>query len=349
MATIALLPDNSVFKRREKVRDLVLAHGWNATCYQTVNPIFDYAFFPDLEAVVAYVRTRRRRVVAGAPICPPEAVAEVLNRFENLEQTPSVYFGAGERVAERPHRAGLVSLGAQPVWNPQTWNARALSRPSLRYQFNRAANKGVTIREWSTPEAENSGPLRQVLDEWLAFRGLPPLHFLVEPETLDYLRDRRTFVASVGGKPVAFLNLCPIPGRNGWLTEQFPRLRRAPNGAVELLMHHAAQTVAAEGASYLTMGLVPFCCHGEPDINPFWLRAVMSLARRTGRRLYSIEGLDGFKSKFLPESWEPVYAVTPGRRFGQIDFLAIAEAFFATDPVPQILKSLSRYPGPALD
>ena len=308
----------------------MLRHGWNATCYQTVNPIFEYTFFPELDAVVAFVRARGMRVVAGAPVCPLENLPDVMDQFDNAERSGVLYFGAGERVTSRLRDAfprSVVSLGAQPVWTPANWHSLVSKRKSLRYQFNRARNKGVTVREWSTAEAENSEGLRRVLQEWLDTRGHPPLHFLVEPETLDFLADRRTFVAEVEGKPVAFLNLCPVPKRNGWLTEQFPRMKGSPNGTIELLMHEAAHVVAQDGAEYLTMGLVPFSVHGAIDQNPAWLRKVMELTRVVGKPLYSFTGLNEFKSKFNPEEWEPVYAASAGRNFRPTDLLAVAQAF----------------------
>ena len=305
-----------------------MRYGWNATCYQTVNPVFEYAFFPELDGVVAFVRARGRRVVAGSPVCPENNLDEITALFRAAEPSPVLYFGAGERVNQAlSSRSAIVSLGAQPVWSPATWNERVMKHKSLRYQFHRARNKGVVVREWSTEEAENSPELQAVLNEWLVHRGLPPLHFLVEPETLDYLKDRRTFVASVKGKAIAFLNLCPVPQRKGWLTEQFPRCRSAPNGTVDLLMHTAAQAVASEGAEYLTMGLVPFSSHGLLSSNPWWLRTVMNLARSLGTPLYSFKGLDEFKSKFFPEEWEPVYAAADGRGFGVLDLVAVLEAF----------------------
>lgn len=313
---------------RRRVRDLVMKYGWNATCYQIVNPIFEYSFFEEFDAVVAFVRARGRRVVAGAPVCPHQNLKLVLEAFHRLEKEPVVYFCAGDRVNEAlGASSSVVSLGAQPIWHPQLWTAKVTGRKSLRYQFQRARNKGVTVREWSTAEAEDSDRLKNVLTDWLDCRGLPPLHFLVEPETLDFLEDRRTFVAELHGKPIAFLNLCPIPERNGWLTEQFPRQKGAPNGTVDLLMHYAVQTISTECAEYVTMGLVPFSEHGEPESNPGWLRLLTSVSKKLGRRFYSFRGLEEFKSKFMPDSWEPVYATSANGTFGMGELLAIVEAF----------------------
>lgn len=322
---------------------MVLRHGWNATCYQTVNPIFEYAFYDDLDAFVAFVRARGMRIAAGAPVCALADLPTVLDRFDEQEKSDVLYFGAGGRVTEvlrERNPKSIVSLGAQPVWHPVNWNDCVLRRKSLRYQFNRARNKGVTVREWSTEEAEHSESLKLVLKEWLDTRGHPPLHFLVEPETLDFLTDRRTFVAEYEGRPVAFLNLCPVPKRNGWLTEQFPRMRNSPNGTIELLMHEAAQVVARDGAQYLTMGLVPFSVSGAIGENPWWLRQVMELTRVVGKPLYSFTGLNEFKSKFNPEEWEPVYAAVTRRNFRYSDLLAVAEAF-TREPFVNTLKRLA--------
>jgi phosphatidylglycerol lysyltransferase len=150
---------------------------------------------------------------------------------------------------------------------------------------------------------------------------------LVEPETLGYLKDRRVFVASMGDSPIAFLVLCPVPLRNGWLTEQFPRLPSAPNGTVELLMDFAVRTIAAEGAGYVTMGLVPLAEATPQGSNPTWLRILSGWARAHGRRFYNFRGLESFKEKFHPQEWEPIYAVVRGQPFTPRALYAVATAF----------------------
>jgi phosphatidylglycerol lysyltransferase len=141
------------------------------------------------------------------------------------------------------------------------------------------------------------------------------------------LRDRRTFVAVRDGKPVAFLNLCPIPGRNGWLTEQFPRIETAPNGSVELLMHEAVQTVAREGADYITMGMVPLSTRVDPGPQPGWLRSLSWLARAHGKRFYNFQGLEVFKSKFDPQWWEPLFVIVDNDVFTANHLRAVCAAF----------------------
>jgi phosphatidylglycerol lysyltransferase len=237
-----------------------------------------------------------------------------------------------------------VLLGAQPVWNPVRWTTAVNHRRSLRAQFNRARNKGVVVTEWLSERAENDGSLRQCLSEWLTARHLPPLHFMVEPETLSQLHDRRVFVAEKHDAVVGFTVLSPVPGRNGWLVEQIVRGSNAPNGTAELLVDAAMRAVAESGATYATLGLSPLSQRGpiaQPP-QPVWLRFLLRWVRLHGARFYNFIGLDAFKAKFNPESWEPIYGIAEGPRFPPRALYAIAGAFSGGAPIRLVARSLLR-------
>lgn len=334
----------------ERVRDIVLRHGWNATAYQLVNPGLEYWFAAAGDAVVGFVTRHGTRVVAGAPICAAERLAEVCAEFErdaDARGEKVLYFHAAERLErvfhESPTHATVV-IGAQPSWDPTRWPDILSQRASLRAQLNRARNKGVRVEEWSAEQATGNTALERCLREWLATRHLPPLHFLVEPETLGRLFDRRVFVATRDGRPVGFLVASPVPARDGWLVEQIIRGRRAPNGTAELLVDAAMRAMAAGGARYLTLGLVPLSQRAEAaqDRNPFWLRALLAWVRAHGRRFYNFAGLESFKAKLLPDTWEPIYTVIDRPRFGFWSLYAIAAAFAEGSPVLMVLRAMLR-------
>jgi lysylphosphatidylglycerol synthetase-like protein (DUF2156 family) len=324
-----------------RARKLVLAFGWNAVCFQILNPGFVYWFSSEDDAVVGYVRdpVRRIRVVGGAPICPQDRLADVIRDWESDSRKAGdtvCYLCAADRLWEilqqerfgSPH-IGVV-LGAQPVWNPQKWPAIPASQSSLRQQIRRAANKGVRIEEWDATRASASPELHDCLDGWLGARHLPPLRFLAEPHTLDRLEERRIFVALQSEKTVGFLIASPIPRRQGWLFEQVIRCTNAPNGTAEALIDAAMRKVADDGAQYVTLGLVPLARRGTdmlPTQNPFWLRLVLGWARAHGRRFWNFDGLEAFKAKFQPEVWEPIFAIANRRRFSPRLLLGIARSF----------------------
>lgn len=302
------------------------------------------------DAVVGYIGKHGVAVVAGAPICPEERLSDVLSEWEAFAEghcLRTCYFGAAGRAYDLLHsRADYSSivLGAQPVWRPGAWEVMTGRHASLRAQFARSRNKGVSVSEWPRDRARGNSELRGCLHEWLETRGLPPLHFLVEPETLGYLQDRRLFVAERGGRVVGFLTLCPVPCRNGWLTEQFPRRSSAPNGTVELLLDCANRAIAQEGSDYLTMGLVPLAEISWPprSEDPAWIRFLLRWIRAHGRRFYNFAGLEAFKSKFRPAEWEPIYAISNERHFSFRSLYAIAAAFSGRSPVIAVAQGIGK-------
>ena len=336
--------DQGATGERARAREFLLRFGRNAATYQVINPVIQKWFAPDQSAMIGFVRHAKTRIVAGGPISESRDRRWVAEAFQGLEPSDVCYFGVEEQFADEwvDGAATRVCIGAQPCWRPADWERTVMASASLRAQFNRARNKGVRVEEWTTDRAETSEELKQVLQGWLETRGLPPLHFLVEPETLDFLRDRRTFVALRGGQVVAFLNLCPVPVRNGWMTEQFPRLPSAPNGTVELLMHEAVLTLGREGAEFVTMGMVPLTRRVESGQGPIWFRFFAKWARAHFVRFYNFAGLESFKTKFHPHWWEPLLLIVPDRRLRFRHAWAVAAAFADGPVLRAVVRSLGR-------
>lgn len=334
------MADNIESNNYRRARDLVMKYGWNTTCFQIVNPGIEYWFGADGESVVGYVSSGGVRVVAGAPVCAEETLGAVTAAFENDSMANGLsvcYFGAEARLESLFHGVSdhsNILLGAQPVWHPAEWTNIVARHSSIRAQINRARNKGLVVTEWPVEKAHDNSELRDCLRAWLGSKGLPPLHFVIEPETLTRLENRRVFVAEAKGKVVAFLVLSPIPERAGWLTEQFPHRPGAPNGTVESMMDHGFRVLGDDGCEYVTLGLSPLAKRAkiEPFDNPFWLRFLLGWMRKHGQRFYNFEGLDRFKSKLMPAYWEPVFAISNEPQFSGRTLYAIASAFTENHP-----------------
>lgn len=333
-----------------RARELILQFGWNSTAYQLINPGIAHWYAARGDALVGYVRHSGVRIVAGAPVAAADRLAEVSAEFEREAGRTGervCYFGAEERL-ERLARGqathSVIVLGAQPTWAPAALAATFVTRPSLRAQLNRARNKGVTVRRWPAEQVEGNRELQAVLTAWLATRGLPPLRFMVEPQTLANTEDRMVFVAERESRVEGFLVASPVPARTGWLIEQIVRSPHAPNGVSELLIDAAARAMARQRARYVTLGLAPLSRRAAYDLEsePWWLRAVLTWVRAHGRRFYDFDGLDAFKAKFQPEEWVPVFAVGNEPRFSPRLLYAIASAFSGGSPVWTVAQALGR-------
>jgi phosphatidylglycerol lysyltransferase len=73
-----------------------------------------------------------------------------------------------------------------------------------------------------------------------------------------------------------------------------------------------------------------------------WLRLLLRWLRLHGSRFYNFIGLDAFKSKFNPESWEPIYGIAEGRRFPPSALYAIAGVFSDGAPLRLVARSVVR-------
>jgi len=331
-----------------RARSLVLSHGWNSTSFQIVNPGIQRWFSEDGDAVVGYVSARRMRIVVGAPVCEKKRLVAVSKAFERdakQDGFTACYFGAEARLEDTVVRNGRHSellIGAQPVWRPQDWDGIVATHRTLRSQVNRARNKGVVVEEWSVERAANNEQLAELLAAWFASKGLPPLHFMVETDTLARLDHRRIFVAKTGEEIVGFVVLSPVPNRNGWLFEQFPHRPGAANGTVELMIDTAMRTLAADGAEYATLGISPLSTRAAlpEESPPLWLRMMLIWFRKHGKRFYNFDGLDAFKAKLRPTDWEPVYVLVNEPKVRVRTLFAIADAFSGNAPYALVTGAL---------
>lgn len=342
-------PEHSFLENRPEIaraRGLILDHGWNSTSYQILNPGISRWFSTD--AVIGFVSSKRVRVAVGAPVCRQEDLPAVAAEFERDAAATNeriCYFAAEERLESiftDSSGHARVLLGAQAVWDPGEWAGIVAGHRSLRAQLNRARNKHVTVTEWPSAKAHNHPDLIECLEKWLAMKGLPPLHFMVEPDTLGRLFDRRVFVAERLGAVAGFVVLSPVATRNGWLFEQFPHAPGAPNGTVELMIDTAMRALAGEGYDYATLGLSPLSIRADVAHfdNPLWLRFVLAWLRKHGQRFYNFDGLDAFKAKLRPERWEPVFAISNEKSISPGTLYAIASAFSRNAPFKLVLGGL---------
>jgi phosphatidylglycerol lysyltransferase len=110
------------------------------------------------------------------------------------------------------------------------------------------------------------------------------------------------------------------------------------------MLHYAAEVFAEENFDYLTLGLSPLTNQAYTsvyDASPT-IRFLLHWARAHGKRFYDFEGLEFFKTKFEPEYWEPIYAISNEPKFSLRALYAIACAFTKGHPVRTVLLGFGK-------
>lgn len=311
---------------RRRASEVALRHGWNAVALQTLGDGFRYFFHGG--GYVAYVDTGAAWVAAGDPVAPPGHLAEVgaafLEAARRAGRRCCFFATEGHFAAALAHRATSLPIGEQPVWDPREWEATLGAHRRLREQVRRARAKGVRTREVAAASAPESPDVavpdaaaRDLLEQWLATRRMPPMGFLVRPSA-EPGPHRHRFVAERDGRLVGLAQVLPVPGRRGWFVEHLFRAPDAPNGTVELLVDAVMRWAAERGSPWLTLGLAPLA--GEVA----W---PLRVARRRTRRFYDFEGLRRFKARLRPRAWHPIYVTHPAGQSAVRTMLDVLAAF----------------------
>lgn len=326
---------------REHVLALLRGHGYNATSFQVLEPGFRYWLGTD-DVCVAYVDTGRAWVAAGAPITATDRLGECAAAFVAAAHAAgkrAAFFGVEARFTERVG-LGALGIGEQPVWDPRHWAATLRATRSLREQLRRARAKGVRVRLLEPGEIDDpANAVRVAVDalihRWLKSRSIAPMGFLVALHPFSFASERRYFVAERDGTLFGFLVMAPVYARHGWFVEDFLRDPTAPNGTVELLIHHAMSYAARDGSRYLTLGLAPLA----GDVNA-WLSKI----RDTTRPLYDFAGLRSFKAKLRPQHWDPIFVAYPRQQTELFTIFDTLAAFSRVGLLKFGLETLLRVP-----
>ena len=315
---------------------LLRRFGWNATSFQLVESEFRNWFGREGDGAVAFIDTGSAFVVAGPPVAAEERLGDVAAAFVADAQRQSrrvAFFGVEERFL-RSIGMHAMQIGLQPRWNPQNWRPHR----SLREQLRRARAKGVTVERVPSSEIlKHRDAIDRLLTRWLSSRPMPAMSFLVELSPFAFAEERRYYAARANRRLLGLLVAVPIYQRDGWFFQDVLRDPEAPNGTAESLIHAAMLDIAADGATFMTLGLAPLA--GDER----WQR----LMRRAMSGFYNFDGLHAFKSKLRPEGWDPVYLAWP-RGNGAIAIVDVLTAFAGGSLVWFGARAFLRGPSPVL-
>lgn len=309
-----LPPDDS-----ENALRLQKIHGYNE--HSLVGITGEKSFWLDQkkQSAISYNERGKIWIVAGEPLAVEKDLLRVMQEFLDYARTKKkivAFLPITERFARLIDSTdfNIVKIGASPYFDLQNWNPRGNKAKHLRVALNHSKRAGISVSEVSEITEEFRCETSKLSQDWLnSRRARIKFGWLFALGIFDKSDCKKFFAArNQSGKLVGILAASPIPARDGWYLEDVLRANDAPQGTADLLIFETLKILASQGAKLATLGTVPLSDKGldylQSDNNRF-VKNSLKFSRKNFNSIYNFEGLQRFKSKFVPTWWESEYAV----------------------------------------
>ena len=262
-----------------------------------------------------------RHVIVGwrSPVGPESERAEMFHALRQYARERR----AGLLVLEVDGASLPAAAAAQlrPLWigsetfiSLPTWSLEGSSRQKIRLARNFAQRHGVTWREVSLSE-DTAMALAHLEESWKAERKERRNDSFLRNDYRDLSPWRRYFVAELAGSFVASAT-CTQISQTSWYLQDIVRRPDAPRGALEGAMAIALDTLRDEGYLEASNGPMAFWRPGDRHAATHELGIVARRAFSLFERQFRFDGINQFRSKFVPDRVESMYAVRSSRLEG---------------------------------
>lgn len=260
------------------------------------------------EGFVPYADTRHERVILGEPLCAPQDLDALLDKFcadTKKKHRNLVALQCGIEVARNFVKRGYNAnqMGVETNLNVPVFSLEGKTMSKVRRWVNSARNAGVTVCEKTMREPETVNAVSAVSQEWLQGKiNTGELRLLTRPLKAEYEPDTRLFCAMLNGKIAAFVIFEPI-WRGGKVTGYYADFVRAldcaPNGSLDLIYQEAVAKFRTEGVEILSFGLSPLADIEDTEKihNPI-VASIFRLNYSQGNSMYAYQGLDAHKKAY---------------------------------------------------
>jgi lysyl-tRNA synthetase class 2 len=297
------LPDEDA---RHAARELVRLHGTDTLAFFKLRRDLQYLFTRDGKAFLGYKIDNGVLIVAGDPVGPPDATAQLLADARTLAGTQDLRvaaIGASRALVPLWRAAGLHAfyIGDEAVVETAAFSLEGRSVRKVRQSVSRLVRAGYTVemRTAAAFDRKAFAELDRVSSLWHAGGG--ERGFVM---TMDALADGLVVLARDSeGVARGFLHFVPAHGRPAVSMSFMRRDPSTPNGLIEFLVVRAIELFRERGVEELSLNFVMFGRLLEHRL----ARRVVAAANRC----FQIESLYRFSTKFSPR-WEPRYFVFDG-------------------------------------
>ena len=287
-----------------------------------------YAFYSSQRvpgAAVPYRQIGSVDAVVGEPLCPEEALPEVVAEFLASRQQAGrrvLGFCASEAFARAAVAAGAAAaqMTSEPELDPATYEPVGGSAKKLRVYVRRLRRQGIEATGLPAGTAQVPAEFRRdadaLIDLWRR-RAVGRAAHILEVDPWLRAAEKRYFAVydpKTTDRMWSLLIAHPVYPLDGWHLCHLIRDPEAPKGVTELVVMSAIETLGDEGVRYATFG--PFASPRAGEFLGFGriaeglVRRAYDFAATTGGYGSSVE----FYRKVQAGPWRPRYMIIFPRR-----------------------------------
>lgn len=260
--------------------------------------------------------------IAGNLLAPenlkPEMIRWLSELSSNHNRTIAVY-NVSEADAQKFRDCGFVvnKFGEEPILNLHQLDWSGKPFEWVRRQSNFCSRAGIQTAEITcrVEQRQLADTLGDILSEDLAGRTFDKPLRLLEGEFKPHdLQRRRLFVArSPDGQIEAFLACSPIDAGRSWAFETYRKRNDSIRGVTAHLFRTTIDQLKSEGASHVSLCLIPGRNVGDSSVGggDWRVERALSLLFHRLEFVFNAKGQDHFKSRFRPEYVDRYLCVAP--------------------------------------
>jgi len=210
------------------------------------------------------------------------------------------------------HGFSFFKLGEEAILDLEGFSLEGTRWKHFRHAVNRLeAREGYSFTVVSPSGVAALLPeLKRISDEWLSSKEAREKQFSIGSFNEAYLTRFPCALAHDHlGRPIAFANVLPGPGRQELSIDLMRHSAAAPEGIMDYLFVKLLQWGKAEGYRTFNFGMAPLASVGEVSGARLWEKLAHLLFRH-GEGLYNFKGLRAYKAKYHPR-WVPRYMAYP--------------------------------------
>ena len=302
---------------RSRVRRIVTEHGSDTLSYFTLRSDVRHFFSANAAAVCAYRVQGRVLVVAGDPVGPDDAIAELMKDlalFAEARGLRIAMLGVGERFRATYRDVGLraIYIGDEAVVETATFSLEGRPIRKVRQSVTRlgAAGYRCDVVTLGAMSAEMVAQMDAISHTWRA--GADERGFSMAMDRICPIDSPESLVAiarDTDGLIRGFLHFVPCGPRAAVSLSAMRRDRSTPNGLTEFLVAESIGQLRARGIAEVSLNFASFAR---------FIRSPRNMAERAlgwlvcvANRHFQTESLYRFNAKFFPD-WRPRYLMFEG-------------------------------------